>query len=263
MLQSLTHLLQTLPKELVNQNFTTNSQKLLFLPRAFFLDYGTIGSGEQNPDVLDASHGSDIWFTGFDARGSDDSGSDDSENGYDDGGTSAREYASDPEDDGDLDMDKDAAEQYELELQWEPEVEISMFTSQQGFPPSPQHDVPMLIEASHSVANASITSEPLSSARQSVEHVLKNNNIRITAFSRQHIFVPAQNLNTHITHEQHQANMGNELSSYAPFSSKVDWEFACWAKCYGPGSNAISKLLQIDGVSFVLVDHDTYLTKTN
>ena len=193
-------------------------------------------------------------MAGFDVRGSDGS-----EDGCGDGDASAGGYASDPEED--LKMNEDAAEQYELELQWEPEVEISMLTSQQGFPSSPQNDAPIMpTEPSHSVASASIMSE---SPRQSVEQFLKNHNIRVTAFPSHHAGVPAQNLNTHNTHEQHQASMGNESSPYAPFSSKMDWEFACWAKCYGPGSNAISKLLQIDGVSFMLVGHDAYLTKTN
>lgn len=37
---------------------------------------------------------------------------------------------------------------------------------------------------------------------------------------------------------------------YAPFASRLDWEVARWAKLRGPGSNALSELLGIDGVRY-------------
>jgi hypothetical protein len=40
------------------------------------------------------------------------------------------------------------------------------------------------------------------------------------------------------------------LNIYAPFSSKLDWEVACWAKMQGLGSNAVTELLSIEGVRF-------------
>lgn len=36
---------------------------------------------------------------------------------------------------------------------------------------------------------------------------------------------------------------------YAPFTSRIDWEVAKWAKMRGPGSTAVTELLQIDDVS--------------
>jgi Plavaka transposase len=38
---------------------------------------------------------------------------------------------------------------------------------------------------------------------------------------------------------------------YEPFSSKLDWELAYWAKRQGQGSNALTELLSIEGVSFL------------
>lgn len=38
-------------------------------------------------------------------------------------------------------------------------------------------------------------------------------------------------------------------STWAPFLSQIDWEFARWAKLRGPGSTAVSDLLKIEGVS--------------
>lgn len=37
---------------------------------------------------------------------------------------------------------------------------------------------------------------------------------------------------------------------YAPFTSKLDWEMARWAKLRGPSSTAFSELVSIEGVSF-------------
>jgi hypothetical protein len=39
-----------------------------------------------------------------------------------------------------------------------------------------------------------------------------------------------------------------DLNPYYPFLSKVDWEFAKWAKLRGPSSTATTELLGIDGV---------------
>jgi hypothetical protein len=36
---------------------------------------------------------------------------------------------------------------------------------------------------------------------------------------------------------------------FAPFSSKIEWEIARWAKLRGPGSTAFSELMSIEGVS--------------
>ena len=39
-------------------------------------------------------------------------------------------------------------------------------------------------------------------------------------------------------------------NAYAPFSSKLDWDTAQWAKMQGLGSNALTELLHIEGVRF-------------
>ena len=40
-----------------------------------------------------------------------------------------------------------------------------------------------------------------------------------------------------------------EDNPYKPFTSKIEWEIARWAKLNDIGSNALTKLLSIDGVS--------------
>jgi len=45
---------------------------------------------------------------------------------------------------------------------------------------------------------------------------------------------------------------GEAANPYTPFLSKLDWEFARWAKLRGPGSTAASELMGIDGVRISL-----------
>jgi hypothetical protein len=51
------------------------------------------------------------------------------------------------------------------------------------------------------------------------------------------------------TNSQYHAGMLDNVNIWSPFSSKLDWEVACWAKLRGPTSMAFSELLAIDGVS--------------
>ncbi|KAG6835140.1 hypothetical protein H0H93_004526 [Arthromyces matolae] len=48
--------------------------------------------------------------------------------------------------------------------------------------------------------------------------------------------------------EQYRADLGNLENSYAPFSSKLDWDIAKWAKMRGPSSTAFTELMKIEGV---------------
>ena len=42
------------------------------------------------------------------------------------------------------------------------------------------------------------------------------------------------------------------VNEWAPFSTRMEWELARWAKTRGPSSTALSELLKIDGVSQLL-----------
>ncbi len=50
---------------------------------------------------------------------------------------------------------------------------------------------------------------------------------------------------------------GGAQNPYEPFNSKLDWEFAKWAKTRGPGSTAVSELLGIEGVSTLNLIYQT------
>ncbi|CDO68115.1 hypothetical protein BN946_scf185044.g23 [Trametes cinnabarina] len=48
------------------------------------------------------------------------------------------------------------------------------------------------------------------------------------------------------------SDTANTSNPYAPFVSRIDWEFARWAKMRGPGSTAVTELLSIKEVSQLL-----------
>lgn len=63
-------------------------------------------------------------------------------------------------------------------------------------------------------------------------------------YANQH--VDGDNLNASYT-----PNVANAENPYSPFSSKLEWEIAHWAKMRGPSSTAFNELIEIEGVSFI------------
>ena len=57
--------------------------------------------------------------------------------------------------------------------------------------------------------------------------------------------------NTEAGYKKYANGLGlpNQENPYLPFTSRLDWEFARWAKLRGPGSTAVSQLISIPGVS--------------
>ncbi|KAI0673079.1 hypothetical protein C8Q78DRAFT_970055 [Trametes maxima] len=61
---------------------------------------------------------------------------------------------------------------------------------------------------------------------------------------------PLSSSNQRSANERYRTSLGATASSlYSPFCSLMDWEFARWAKMRGPGSTAVSELLDIDGLA--------------
>ncbi|KAJ7110454.1 hypothetical protein C8R44DRAFT_883599 [Mycena epipterygia] len=50
-------------------------------------------------------------------------------------------------------------------------------------------------------------------------------------------------------YERYKAGLGDPSNVWAPFTSKLEWELARWAKLCGPGSTAFTDLLKISGVT--------------
>lgn len=55
-------------------------------------------------------------------------------------------------------------------------------------------------------------------------------------------------------HAKYQQALNSPASNtYHPFQSRLEWEFARWAKFRGPSSTAVSELLGIEGVSVLIM----------
>ncbi|KAJ6616602.1 hypothetical protein B0H10DRAFT_1799063 [Mycena sp. CBHHK59/15] len=50
-------------------------------------------------------------------------------------------------------------------------------------------------------------------------------------------------------YERYKAGLGDPDNIWAPFTSKMEWEVAQWAKLRGPGSTAFTELLNISGIT--------------
>lgn len=61
--------------------------------------------------------------------------------------------------------------------------------------------------------------------------------------------VPDTELTSSTYHQyQHDLHAADSNNIYAPFTSKMDWEVARWAKLRGPGSTSFNELATIEGV---------------
>jgi hypothetical protein len=153
--------------------------------------------------------------------------------------------------DGDPD-DEDIAEAAELELCWEPEPEICwepepgpLFGSTPSSPLHWPNSPPQDLEAPTSPHSS------MPDRRHNAEHPLHQNNARVEHFPSSLAGAPISGAPTQHVYEQYGSAFGSTTNLYAPFRSKLDWEFARWAKLRGPGSNAITELLQLEGVSTI------------
>ena len=72
----------------------------------------------------------------------------------------------------------------------------------------------------------------------------------IVEFGNQNAGAVYERVHQNGNQDYHQVISGAESTNpYAPFSSRLDWEIAHWAKMQGPGSNSLTELLRIEGVS--------------
>jgi hypothetical protein len=52
------------------------------------------------------------------------------------------------------------------------------------------------------------------------------------------------------------SQINNADNPFSPFSSRIDWEIAHWAKTHGPSSTAFTELMSIEGVSYSTHSHE-------
>lgn len=147
----------------------------------------------------------------------------------------------DVEDNSDSDEgnDDDESEAATTEPQWEPKRQVQTCQS---------HD-DMVIDPP--ITNTPHTSNPLLHSLPS-----HRDGIHIQTFGGQ-AGAPLPTSQPHYSSSQksdhgfwlYQSSIvDSESNIWAPFTSKTDWEMACWAKMHGSGSTAFSELLLIDGV---------------
>lgn len=74
-------------------------------------------------------------------------------------------------------------------------------------------------------------------------HVVKFNDVYTNYRAGDVIHQSTRSLYQDYRDELHERN-----NIWAPFTSQIDWEIAQWAKLRGPGSTALTELLNIDGV---------------
>jgi len=79
-------------------------------------------------------------------------------------------------------------------------------------------------------------------------HERSHGDTYICSFPLQSAGLPIQNSVTGAYH-QYQHKLSNKTNMWAPFASQIDFEVAQWAKLRGPGSTALTELLEINGVS--------------
>src|SRR5277367_3124331 len=114
---------------------------------------------------------------------------------------------------------ENAAEWHELENGWEPEVEN---------PSTP-------------LSSADADSVKSSVEREHIQLPMIDGHIQINSFPNDLAGSPLQDAGIPQFYEQHQTMLGSNPNPYSPFASKLDWEFARWAKLHGPSSTAISE----------------------
>jgi hypothetical protein len=139
------------------------------------------------------------------------------------------------------DDEEEAAEMAELEVSWEAEVVSPSHVQDRSPSPSPSHS------PSPSISSFDLPNIP-ALLGPGLENFLGSDNVRVEQFPILTAGAPVSDFGKDHGYRQYKSNLGNPQTTFAPFNSKLDWEFASWAKLRGPSSSALQELLSIDGV---------------
>ncbi|KAF9001299.1 hypothetical protein BDQ17DRAFT_1426594 [Cyathus striatus] len=111
----------------------------------------------------------------------------------------------------------------------------------------PEQDLlPMATESWNNTNNEQIPVPPEACLHGGYEKELKN--IPFVHKFGQHAGEVLQRNRTDGQNEEYLMNSDDVENLYTPFSSKLEWEIAKWAKLHGPSSTAFTELIKIDGV---------------
>lgn len=156
---------------------------------------------------------------------------------------------SDPEEDDDLD-DMQEAQNYEDEAAWEPPApsppparRVVSLPPENASPP-PDDVIPPRAPADDA---AQFQANRIRQERASAD---LRRRTHVVPFPKSTAGAPLPNPRVQTEYEAYRSSVEEaNTNPYAPFLSKVDWEFARWAKTRGPGSTAVTELLSIKEVS--------------
>lgn len=185
-------------------------------------------------------------------EGSDQSDREDDEDTLDITGSSGRESPGEEDDDAIED-----AQNYADEAAWE----------------APPSSPPPRSPAQHSVVDLPEDSGPSENVRdhpplgatrnlheRAHEHLRRRTHI--VRYPRASAGAPVSQDKARTDYEAFKSSLGaSSPNPYAPFTSKVDWEFARWAKMRGPGSTAVTELLSITEVRRLCTAAPAYLSE--
>ncbi|KAJ7738675.1 hypothetical protein DFH07DRAFT_870477 [Mycena maculata] len=113
--------------------------------------------------------------------------------------------------------------------------------------PEPQ-DTPMPGPAAENIPSA--PAPPTCEIRKAAEDRFHNTPIVIEKFPGGLTGSPISNIPNTTSEKAYESSLtdSNPSNPYAPFTSKMDWEVARWAKLRGAGSTAFTDLLNVEGV---------------
>ena len=135
------------------------------------------------------------------------------------------------------------------EDEWNEELddEEDLYSTSESSPPGWEPPIPNDTD-NMSVSSDNTDSSPSPSA--SPESIRERTWVepKVVKFPNPRAGKPVRSVNS--TNDTYAASLGNGSDSnpYRPFTSKIDWEVAKWAKLRGPSSTSLADLLKIEGV---------------
>ena len=150
-------------------------------------------------------------------------------------------FATDETDDEDRMLDEEEVQNLAAEHEWEPPI------------PAEEDDFPPAASEDSDLADAGRSGPDRREQRRAHEHLRTTTHIVAfpggSAGSPIHIRLEGSSYNAYCN----ALESPSSPNPFAPFRSQIDWEVAKWAKTRGPGSTAVTELLQIEGVSCITV----------
>jgi hypothetical protein len=107
------------------------------------------------------------------------------------------------------------------------------------------------VELDHNTSTHNILGPPTENSAEDTlaEQPRESEAYEIEPFPSKHAGLPIQAASAHQSNFDNYQQQLEGNNQFAPFLSKLDWEIARWAKIHGASATALTKLLQIEGVS--------------